>query len=119
MLVIERGFRGTTDLVDSHGVDAVEVFTLPVGDPFRHVGIGTMGSQETPDYWRDLFVFPSDEQKYVSVGRAVLLERGLQSLPVVDVDTYVDRQAKPDRGRLDCRERPNVVIQLPGILLRM
>ena len=67
----------------------------------------------------DLPVLPGDKDKNVVVGRAPILERGLQSLYILNVETHVDRQAKQNRGWLDRREGPNVVIELPGVLFWM
>ena len=70
-------------------------------------------------YRRDLLVLPNDENEHIAVKRATLLQRGLQPLSIIDAETDVYRHTKPYRGWLNCRERPNVVIEAPGILFRM
>ena len=69
-------------------------------------------------YRRDLLVLPNDENEHIAVKRATL-QRGLQPLSIIDAETDVNRHTKPYRGWLNCRERPNVVIEAPGILFRM
>ena len=63
-------------------------------------------------------VLPNDENEHIAVKRATL-QRGLQPLSIIDAETDVYRHTKPYRGWLNCRERPNVVIEAPGILFRM
>ena len=59
------------------------------------------------------------KNKYAVVGQAPTLERGLQTLFILKVETHVDRQAKPYRGWLDRREWPNVVVEPAGVLFQM
>jgi hypothetical protein len=64
-------------------------------------------------------VLPSDKNEYVVVRCTMFLNRVLQPVSIVDVETDVDRQAKPYRGWLNCREWTNVVICVSAILFRM
>jgi hypothetical protein len=61
-------------------------------------------------------MLPRYEQQYVPVRGAMRFQRTLQTLPVIEADAYIDWQPKPYRSRLDGRERPDVVVELAGIL---
>jgi len=73
MLLIEGRFC----FADCNDVHAVEVFAVPIPDPFNHLRIGPVGGQKRPDYGRDLLVLPGDKKQYVVIGHAPILECGL------------------------------------------
>ena len=78
-----------------------------------------MGGEKRPDYDRDLPVLPSNKNEYVVAGYAPILERGLETHFILEVDAHVDREAEPYRGWLYRREWPNVVVKRATILLWM
>ena len=115
MFLIEGGFCSG----DRYDVHAVKVTAIPIFYLLHDLRVGAMGGEKRPDYDRDLPVLPSDKNEYVVAGYAPILERGLETHFILEVDAHVDREAEPYRGWLYRREWPNVVVKRATILLWM
>jgi hypothetical protein len=112
--MVERNRRPRTALRQLDDINAVVIITLPIWHDGR---IATVIADEKAGQLCDVGVLPRDNDKSISINRC--FEFLPQRVEIRDTDAGIDRQTENDGRGLDRRQRPDVVVKMTVILLRL